>query len=441
MVGETLEDRVFCSVTEYNEFAYKIAKFTQFSHDIDNVLIQEVFSGGEFCPRFTTDLTNKSVYIVATPDLELSPQELTMRICLVADAAKEKGAKKVILVQPDLSYARQDRPPCMQRDGKMDGQPYSALVQARNFKANGVNQVLTMHIHSLRNYRAFGEAYGEHRGSELGTELRTMYGLVHELADHEKHAFQQEIALREGELEALGRGVLINLDPNPALAHYLRFRSSLQVQNDGENIVFIAPDAGAKHNIDKLKELCFLPNASIAYCSKVREVPNTPDALTVELDGMSKNYTGLRGKSVIIADDIVDTGGTITKTIRGLMNSHQVPDALYLCFTHPVLAGRNYNQIQNKLLSLRDKGMSTYEIITFNTHPFVEEPKHPKWREVATVLRIAGYMSDAIRGCMAQGRTPQDFYHVSSLDELEQKFKKLYDVKRSTIHFLNNGLL
>lgn len=388
-----MQERIFCSVTPANEFAQKVAQFSGVQDDIDSSFEPEVYSGGEFCPRFTVAVKGKDVYIIANPDAEITPQDMVMRICLTADAARENGARNVILIQMDLFYSRQDRAPT--EDIKFQGQPYSVFLQAKLFHASGITKVLTVHLHSKKCYEAYGLAY-------FGKED-----------------------------EEAGRKVLFHLDPNPVLAHYLLFHSSLEIKDGGKNVVFIAPDEGATMNSDRLHALCFLPHAAVAYCKKIRISPNNPEDVDVELASASKNFSGIEGKSIIIADDIVDTGGTITKTMHGLLKKEHAPKQLFLCFTHPVLAGKNWQQVQKKITSARPT-----EIITFNTHPAIETQRIPEWKKNSTVLRIAWWVSDVLVHCMEKGASLQEYYTVSSKEELDKKFSRLYDIKRSTMHFL-----
>jgi len=79
-----------------------------------------------------------------------------MRCIMVARAAKDNGAAKVILVQPDLFYSAQDRGPrpgqgnieferTLKDYKKFDGQPFSAQLYAQMLKISGVDGVVTVH--------------------------------------------------------------------------------------------------------------------------------------------------------------------------------------------------------------------------------------------------------------------------------------------------------
>ena len=89
----------------------------------------------------------------------VSRQTLAQRKLLIARSAKENGAARVVLVEPDLYYSAQDRGPRrelgdtqVERDlgdlKKFDGQPFTAMLYAEILKLAGVDVVLTVHNHS-----------------------------------------------------------------------------------------------------------------------------------------------------------------------------------------------------------------------------------------------------------------------------------------------------
>ena len=88
-----------------------------------------------------------------------SRDELAMRNFLIARAAKDNGADRVILLEPDLYYSAQDRGPrpehgvtSIERNEedykKFDGQPFSARLYADLLREAGVDEVVTVHNHS-----------------------------------------------------------------------------------------------------------------------------------------------------------------------------------------------------------------------------------------------------------------------------------------------------
>ncbi|MCK5629924.1 MAG: ribose-phosphate pyrophosphokinase [Nanoarchaeota archaeon] len=416
MANDYLEDKVFCSIKEFDGFGHVVSELCGQYEDIDHVIHLEEFSGGEFCPKFQVPIKDKTVYLFATPDHKVNTQEMISRIWLVSDAAMENGAKDIVLIAPELPYSRQDRGP--KEDKKFKGRPFSAKALAKNFHLWGIKKVLTHHMHTKRIYNIYGQVYGK---DKLGEYSKREGITPDKIIDKE---------------DQIGRRIIYNLNPNPLLAHYLRFNSSLVkdygLDITGKDIVFISPDAGAKFNISNLQNYCFLPESSYCNCLKIRESPNNPDDVTVELDEFSDNFSGLENKTIIIADDIVDTGGTLKNTCIALKNTPEygTPKDILIYFTHPVLAGTNNRQVQKKISSIKPK-----EIITTNTHPYIEERRNPAWKKNSSILRIAYYTKDVIQRCITNGLIPQDAYKYDSLEELKQ-VASLYDIKRDRNHFL-----
>jgi len=89
--------------------------------DISDIISLKSFANGEFCPRFISDehdlsaigeqLKGDTVVIVSANSANYNRQSLAMQNFLIARAAKDNGAEKVVLVEPDLFFSAQDRGP------------------------------------------------------------------------------------------------------------------------------------------------------------------------------------------------------------------------------------------------------------------------------------------------------------------------------------------
>ena len=99
------------------DVAYKFGQTT----DISDLVSLKTFANSEFCPRFLGDesdmsrigrgLEGKRVYIMSTSSPQHTRNSLAMRNLLLASAAKENGAERVVMIEPDLFYSAQDRGP------------------------------------------------------------------------------------------------------------------------------------------------------------------------------------------------------------------------------------------------------------------------------------------------------------------------------------------
>lgn len=107
---------------------------------------------------------------------------------------------------------------------------------------------------------------------------------------------------------------------------------------DTGNLIMAAPDAGgAKRANSYSKKL----DIGLALCHKQRKVANEVAEMTVIGD--------VRGKDVLLVDDMVDTAGTLTKA-ADLFLKNGALSVRAIC-THAVLSGPAYERIENSGLT------------------------------------------------------------------------------------------
>lgn len=146
------------------------------------------------------------------------------------------------------------------------------------------------------------------------------------------------------------------------------FYPELERLNTG-NLIMAAPDAGgAKRANSYAKKL----NTGLAICHKQRKKANEVAEMTVIGD--------VRGKDVILIDDMCDTAGTLTKA-ADLFIENGAKSVRAFC-THAVLSGPAYERIEQSKLT---------ELIVTDTIPLKQ--KSGKIR----VLSVADLFSDVIR--------------------------------------------
>jgi ribose-phosphate pyrophosphokinase len=146
------------------------------------------------------------------------------------------------------------------------------------------------------------------------------------------------------------------------------FFPELEKMNNG-NLIMAAPDAGgAKRANSYAKKL----NTSLAICHKQRKVANEIAEMTVVGD--------VRGKDVILIDDMVDTAGTLTKAADLFMENGA--NSVRAFCTHAVLSGPAFERIEKSKLT---------ELIVTDTIPLKQ--KSDKIR----VLTVADLFADIMR--------------------------------------------
>ena len=135
-----------------------------------------------------------------------------------------------------------------------------------------------------------------------------------------------------------------------------------------ENLVVASPDTGGTKRANTYSKTL---HTGMVICHKNREKENEVSEMAV--------IGNVKGKNVVIVDDIIDTAGTITKAADLMMNEGAL--SVRAIATHPVLSGPAYERIENSLLT---------ELIVTNSIPLKKES--PKIK----VLSIADLFADVI---------------------------------------------
>jgi len=150
----------------------------------------------------------------------------------------------------------------------------------------------------------------------------------------------------------------------PILAEYI-------LQSGLENVVVVSPDLGG---VTRARDLAERVGASIAIIDKRRPEPN-------EVAEITNIIGGIQDKTVVMIDDIIDTGGTITKGAAAL-KKWGAKD-VYVCCTHPVLSGPAVKRLEEAPVK---------EVILTNTIPVPKEKMISKMK----VLSVAPLLGEAI---------------------------------------------
>ncbi|HHB77759.1 MAG TPA: ribose-phosphate pyrophosphokinase [Saprospiraceae bacterium] len=107
---------------------------------------------------------------------------------------------------------------------------------------------------------------------------------------------------------------------------------------DLSNTVFASPDAGS---VKRARYYARYFHTELAICDKHREKANEVAAMQV--------IGEVKGKDVIIIDDLVDTAGTLTKAAQAFLDKG-AKSVQAMC-THAVLSGNAYEIIEKSALS------------------------------------------------------------------------------------------
>jgi ribose-phosphate pyrophosphokinase len=150
----------------------------------------------------------------------------------------------------------------------------------------------------------------------------------------------------------------------PVITRYFR-------EKELENLVVVAPDVGAaKMARGFAKRL----NATIGIIDKRRPTANVSEVLHVIGD--------VEGRDCLIADDLIDTAGTMTEAVLAL-KSRGARD-VYCCATHALLSGPAVERFRNSPVK---------EVVVTNTISIPDAKHFPQLR----VLSVGDLIARAIR--------------------------------------------
>ena len=137
------------------------------------------------------------------------------------------------------------------------------------------------------------------------------------------------------------------------------------------NLTVVSPDAGG---VERARFFAKKLDAPLAIVDKRRTDINVTEVMNVIGD--------VRGRTCLILDDIIDTAGTMVKTVEALLD--QGATKVYACASHAVLSGPAVERIAASRLE---------ELVVSNTIPLREEARRVS---KIRVLSIAGLLGRAI---------------------------------------------
>ena len=138
-----------------------------------------------------------------------------------------------------------------------------------------------------------------------------------------------------------------------------------------DQVVIVSPDFGSVTRARKFSEKC---GSSIAIVDKRRPKPNVSEVMNIIGD--------VRGKKVILVDDLIDTAGTLCNAAEALLKIGGATE-IYCCATHGVLSGPAIERLQASPIK---------ELVLLDTIPRPKEKQIDK----ITVLPVAPVFAEAI---------------------------------------------
>ncbi|TDU91342.1 ribose-phosphate pyrophosphokinase [Kribbella voronezhensis] len=182
------------------------------------------------------------------------------------------------------------------------------------------------------------------------------------------------VDLHTSQIQGFFDGPVDHLMALPILTDYVREKYGDQ------QLAVVSPDAGRIKVAEQWSAR--LNNAPLAFIHKTRDIDRPNETVANRVVGEVK------GRVCILVDDMIDTGGTITKAADALMADGAA--GVVIAATHAILSGPAVDRLKNCQAS---------EVIVTNTLPIAEERKFDKLTE----LSIAPLISRAIREVFEDG--------------------------------------
>jgi ribose-phosphate pyrophosphokinase len=182
------------------------------------------------------------------------------------------------------------------------------------------------------------------------------------------------VDLHTDQIQGYFDGPVDHLAALPILSKYVRKKYGT------EQLAVVSPDAGRIKVAEQWSKR--LGGAPLAFIHKTRDITRPNESVANRVVGE------VTGRTCILVDDMIDTGGTITKAADALIAAGAAD--VIIAATHAILSGPAVDRLKN---------CQAREIIVTNTLPIPAERQFDKLTE----LSIAPLLSQAIRAVFEDG--------------------------------------
>ena len=172
--------------------------------------------------------------------------------------------------------------------------------------------------------------------------------------------------LHAGQIQGFFNIPVDNLYATPILLDYMK--NNYQKGN----LVIVSPDTGG---VERARAFGKRLGATLAIIDKRREGPNEAQVMNI--------IGNIKGKSVILLDDMIDTAGTVVQAATALRDEGALE--VSVCATHAVLSGPAIDRIEASAIQ---------ELVVTDTVPLHDGAKVCNRIHV---LSVAGLLSEAVR--------------------------------------------
>ena len=174
------------------------------------------------------------------------------------------------------------------------------------------------------------------------------------------------VDLHAGQIQGFFDIPVDNLFATPIFARHVKKKIK------SKNLICVAPDVGGT---ERARALGKILNVGLAIVDKRRPKPGQSQVMNIIGD--------VKGKTCILVDDIIDSGGTIVNAAKALKD--RGAKEVYVYITHGVLSGEAVNKIKKSVIK---------NLVITDTIDNMNRVKDAKNIEV---LSISGLMGEAIK--------------------------------------------
>tara|TARA_B100000401_G_scaffold412095_1_gene331347 strand:- start:161 stop:1093 length:933 start_codon:yes stop_codon:yes gene_type:complete len=174
------------------------------------------------------------------------------------------------------------------------------------------------------------------------------------------------VDLHAGQIQGFFDMPVDNLFTTPLFAKYIKKKFK------NKNLICVSPDVGG---VQRTRGLATRIKADLAIIDKRRPKPGQSQVMNI--------IGNVKGKTCIIVDDIIDSGGTIVNAVGALKKAGAID--VYVFITHAVLSGEAVSKIKKSKIK---------KLIITDT---IDNSKKIKNNNKIEVLSISPLMAEAIK--------------------------------------------
>ncbi|GAB3081138.1 ribose-phosphate diphosphokinase [Nocardioides zeae] len=189
------------------------------------------------------------------------------------------------------------------------------------------------------------------------------------------------VDLHADQIQGYFDGPVDHLMALPILADYVRDKYGAE-----SDLAVVSPDAGRIKVAERWSAR--LGGVPLAFIHKTRRTDRPNESVANRVVGE------VEGRTCVLVDDMIDTGGTIVKAAEALMQ--EGAKAVIIAATHGILSDPAAERLKNS---------PAVEVILTNTLPLAEEKSFDK----LTVLSIAPLLAQAIQAVFEDGSVTSMF--------------------------------